>query len=184
MSLYYTAYSWTPTIQYNISPLTTTHNSQNVTLLYCIPMNTHNPMQYFSINHNTQLTKCHSIVLHTNFITYKFLTLLLLSFYIWNSVYFQFTMHISYCKRDPVLYRALLVIYKSVRAERQDGCTRGAETCCCYKWFNYLLLVITKYKVVLKSVYIYLFIYLFIYWGRHLFTILYLAAASDRKWII
>jgi hypothetical protein len=34
-------------------------------------------------------------------------------------------------------------------AQPEDGSVRGAETCCCYKWFNYLLIVITEYKVVL-----------------------------------
>jgi len=25
------------------------------------------------------------------------------------------------------------------RAQPEDGSVTGAETCCCYKWFNYLL---------------------------------------------
>ena len=40
------------------------------------------------------------------------------------------------CKRDLVLYRALLMVYNTFRAQLEDGSIRGAETCCCYKLFN------------------------------------------------
>jgi len=37
------------------------------------------------------------------------------------------------CKRDLVLYRALLIVYNTFRFQPKDGSIRGAETCCCYK---------------------------------------------------
>jgi hypothetical protein len=45
-------------------------------------------------------------------------------------------------------------------AQPEDGSIREAETCCCYKWFKYLLIVITWLKVVLdcKIIYIYFFL--------------------------
>jgi hypothetical protein len=46
--------------------------------------------------------------------------------FISNSQYILIT-----CKRDLVLYRALLIVYNTFRAQPEDGCIRGAETCCC-----------------------------------------------------
>jgi hypothetical protein len=36
------------------------------------------------------------------------------------------------------LYKALLIYITLFGAQLEDGHTRGAETCCCYKWFNLL----------------------------------------------
>jgi hypothetical protein len=36
-----------------------------------------------------------------------------------------------------------IYIYIHSLTQPEDGSIRGAETCCCYKRFNYLLIVIT-----------------------------------------
>ena len=47
--------------------------------------------------------------------------------------YYYYYYYIVTCKRDLVLYKALLIVYNTFRAQPEDGCIRGAETCCCYK---------------------------------------------------
>ena len=47
--------------------------------------------------------------------------------FIFNSQYVLVT-----CKRDLVLYKTSLIVYKTIKAEPQDGCIRVAKTCCGY----------------------------------------------------
>jgi len=41
------------------------------------------------------------------------------------------------------MYKALLIVYNIFRAQPEDGSIIIGETCCCYKGYNYLLIVIT-----------------------------------------
>ena len=54
------------------------------------------------------------------------------------------------CKRDFVFYKALLIVYNTFRAQHEDGCIRGAETCCCWQWFNcnYLIRIVLDWAII------------------------------------
>ena len=57
------------------------------------------------------------------------------------------------------------LLCENFKCQPEDGSIRGAETCCCCKWFNYLLIVLTYkklcYTVKLYILYIYIYIYIY-----------------------